>query len=612
MKIRVFMASLLVGLGSFGVVANAAKTTPLATPYRASQLTSLKKIKNVAGDKPVTLDLVLKPRHTSQLTQTALAVNTPGSATFKDFLTPQTFRQRFGQSTSTTQRLTQYFKKQHLTVTTFNDGLFMELKGSAAAVDATFATNLKTARYQGTRLQYSAKQPRLPKAIAQPIEAVVGMTNLVKMTSLATSGTSTGGPTKTGAPQNFLTRYHATAVANQSQGKGQTVGIISFSKVDTRDITHFWSAEGVPASASRLSVAATGGASVWGNVDPGNVETSLDVEQAGALAPQAKIRVYTAALSDVGWINAFASAFGENQAGSLSLSWGISEGILREMDSAHLLTPLYGSIMNTLLAQGATQGISTFAATGDSGAYGEELARDGSVGYGVYANFPANNPWVTATGGTTLPISGQLPDGATVDISRERTWGGDALFDAYQQNRSFFMKSSDLLSMLQSGSGGGISTLYATPKYQQGVSGVNTYAARQYLTSAGLPRLHPGLIQGTTNGRNYPDVVADADPLTGYDVYAGSDGWETMGGTSFVAPQFAALAADINSDRSQRVGLWNPQLYSLAQSADSPFTRLDASTGNSNLYYVGQPGKTYNQAAGLGTLNFDKLAQDFK
>ncbi|AKP64767.1 protease [Levilactobacillus koreensis JCM 16448] len=612
MKIRVLMASLLMGLGSFGVVADAAKTTPLATPYRASQLTSLKKIKKLAGGKTVTLDLVLKPRHSSQLTQTALAVNTPGSSSFKDFLTPQQFRQRFGQSTSTTQRLTKYFKKRDLTVTTFNDGLFMELKGSASAVDKTFATNLETARYHGTRLQYSAKQPRLPKTVAQPIEAVVGMTNLVRMTSLAANGTSTDGPTKTGAPQNFLTQYHATAVADQNQGKGQTIGIISFSKVDTRDITHFWSAEGIPASANRLSVATTGGANIWGNVDPGNTETSLDVEQAGALAPQAKIRVYTAALSDVGWINAFASAFGENRASSLSLSWGISEGILQEMNSSHLLTPLYGNIMNVLLAQGATQGISTFAATGDSGAYSEDLTRDGSVGYGIYTNFPADNPWVTATGGTTLPISGRLPNGARVDVTQERTWGGDVLFAAYRQDRSFFTQSSDLLSMLQSGSGGGISALYATPKYQQGVSGVNTYAARQYLTGNGLPRLHPGLIQGTANGRNYPDVVADADPLTGYDVYTGTDGWETMGGTSFVAPQFAALAADINSDRSQRVGLWNPQLYSLAQSADSPFTRLDSSTANSNLYYVGQPGKTYNQAAGLGTVDFDKLAQEFK
>lgn len=72
------------------------------------------------------------------------------------------------------------------------------------------------------------------------------------------------------------------------------------------------------------------------------------------------------------------------------------------------------------------------------------------------------------------------------------------------------------------------------------------------------------------------------------------------------------MAAVMNSDRSQRMGLWNPQLYALAQTDHSPFTRLDAATNNGNLYYVGQPGKVYNQAAGLGTVNFEKLARTYQ
>ena len=268
--------------------------------------------------------------------------------------------------------------------------------------------------------------------------------------------------------------------------------------------------------------------------------------------------------------------------------------------------------MSTLLAQGATQGISTFAASGDTGAYGESLNRDGSTNEGIYANFPANNPWVTATGGTTLPVEGTLANDITVKVDRERTWGGDYLFAAYQKDKTFFTKNDDLMGMLQAGSGGGISTLYSTPKYQKGVSGINTYNARQYLTASGLPNLTTSLIHGTASGRNYPDVVADADPLTGYDSYTGSDGWNVIGGTSVVAPQFAAMTAVINSNRSKRMGLWNPQIYKLAQTAKSPFTKLDASTDNGNLYYVGQPGKIYNQAAGLGTVDFGKLAGEYK
>lgn len=613
MKIRFLVAGLIVGLGGFGgIQATAASTSAVATPYRESQLGGLQNVQQVSSGKTVTLDLVLNTRHSAELTKTAYAVNTAGNKQFKSYLTPKQFRQKFGQSTTTTKRLAKYFKSHKFKVTTFNDGLIMQIKGSASAVNKTFATNLKTARYHGTKIQYSKKTPKLPKNVAKPIKAVIGITNLVKLSSLGATSTATDGPTSDGAPQNFLSQYHATDLAKSNAGSGQTIGIISFSKVNKSDITHFWSAEGVADSASRISVKSTGGMNVWGNVDPGNAETALDVEQAGALAPKAKIRVYTAPLSDVGWLNAFATAFGENKASSLSLSWGLSEGVLQSLNKYHVLTPLYGSIMNTLLAQGATQGVSTFAASGDTGAYGDELAKNGDVDEGIYANFPANNPWVTATGGTTLPFSGTLANGVKVKVDQERTWGGDALFDAYSQDRAFFQKNTDLMSMLQSGSGGGISTLYATPQYQKGVSGVNTYNARQYLTDEGLPRLNAGLITGKASGRNYPDVVADADPLTGYDDYDSADGWSTVGGTSVVAPQFAAMAAVINSNRSKRMGLWNPQLYALAQTSQSPFTKLDSDTNNGNLFYVGQPGKTYNQAAGLGTVNFDQLAKVFK
>ena len=614
MRIRLIVAGLIVGLGSFGgVTATAASTSTLATPYRESELTNLKNVKPVSGSKTVTLDLVLNTRNSAQLTKTAYAVNTSGNKQFKSYLTPKQFRQKFGQSTTTTKRLAKYFKSRKFKVTTFNDGLIMQIKGSTAAVNKTFATNLKTATYHGKKIQFSKKTPKLPSNVAKPIKAVVGITNLAKMSSLAdTSSTSSDGPTSDGAPQNFLSQYNATSLAKGNDGKGQTIGIISFSKVNKNDITHFWSEEGVASSASRISVKTTGGMNIWGNVDPGNEETSLDVEQAGAIAPKAKIRVYTASLSDVGWLNAFATAFGENQASSLSLSWGLSEGVLQSLNREHLLTPLYGSIMNTLLAQGAIQGISTFAASGDSGAYGEDLDSQGNTNEGIYANFPANNPWVTATGGTTLPVSGTLANGIKVAIPKERTWGGDELFDAYFQDEGFFKKNSDLMDTLQSGSGGGISELYATPQYQKGVSGVNTYNARQYLTASGLPRENPSLITGTASGRNFPDVVANADPLTGYDEYTSADGWELTGGTSVVAPQFAAMAAIINSGRSKRMGLWNPQLYALAQTSQSPFTKLDSATNNGNLFYVGQPGKTYNQAAGLGTLDFDQLAKVFK
>lgn len=123
------------------------------------------------------------------------------------------------------------------------------------------------------------------------------------------------------------------------------------------------------------------------------------------------------------------------------------------------------------------------------------------------------------------------------------------------------------------------------------------------------------LVHGTDSGRNQHDVSADAYPETGYKVYYKKDGvqWPPSGGTSIVAPQYAAMAAVINSQPGRaRMGFWNAQIYQLAQKSDSPFHPLNGTTDNSNLYYTGQPGTVYNQASGLGTTDFAKLAEDYK
>lgn len=180
------------------------------------------------------------------------------------------------------------------------------------------------------------------------------------------------------------------------------------------------------------------------------------------------------------------------------------------------------------------------------------------------------------------------------------------------------------------GSGGGFSALNPTPRYQQGISGVNTFRAIELLKIQRKSHKytiskHPKIITGINNGRNLPDVAGNADIQTGYALYFSGNQvrfkqnklhsvlkkvWMMDGGTSYTSPQMAAANAVMNSGRTTSIGFWNPQIYKFAQQADSPFTVLDG-TNNHNLYYTGQPGKLYNQATGLGTINFDKLSRKF-
>jgi len=66
-------------------------------------------------------------------------------------------------------------------------------------------------------------------------------------------------------------------------------------------------------------------------------------------------------------------------------------------------------------------------------------------------------------------------------------------------------------------------------------------------------------------GRGVPDVAGNADPHSGWLVGDGLDD-HPFGGTSAVAPLWAALVAQLNQHLSSRAGFLNPLLYELDRS----------------------------------------------
>jgi kumamolisin len=102
--------------------------------------------------------------------------------------------------------------------------------------------------------------------------------------------------------------------------------------------------------------------------------------------------------------------------------------------------------------------------------------------------------------------------------------------------------------------------------------------------------------------RGVPDVAADADPRTGYQVIV--DGTAAVfGGTSAVAPLWAGLIARLNARRGVTAGLLNPLLYA------NPAALRDITRGNNGAYRassgwdactgLGSPGAPLGALAGL-------------
>lgn len=166
-------------------------------------------------------------------------------------------------------------------------------------------------------------------------------------------------------------------------------------------------------------------------------------------------------------------------------------------------------------------------------ASGDSGSGDGEIG--SHCDYPAASPYTVSCGGTTL---------VTIDGLRasEVVWNDNA----------------------GGASGGGLSLYHPRPPFQPASVGVK---------------------------RSVPDVAAVGDPATGWLIPDGA-GTMVVGGTSAVAPFFAALNALLNQKIGGRSKYLTPQFYKN--------TRIfnDIVNGN-NGTYVAHPG--VDQCTGLGS-----------
>jgi kumamolisin len=325
-------------------------------------------------------------------------------------------------------------------------------------------------------------------------------------------------------------------------GAGQCVALIELGGgYRPADLTtYFGGLDITPPTVTAVSVdQATN--SPTGDADGPDGEVMLDIEVVGSIAPGAKIAVYFSPNTDAGFLDAITTAIHDttNSPSVLSISWGGPESTWTSQSM---------TAMDEAFQAAASLGITVCIASGDNG------SSDGVSDGADHVDFPASSPFALACGGTSLTAS-------QGGIASETVWNDGSSGGA---------------------SGGGISSFFALPSWQQGLSALKTGGTRVALTMRGVP-----------------DVSGDADPDTGYDVRV--DGSDTViGGTSAVAPLWAALIARINSAAGKPAGYVNPQLY------QNPEDLRDITQGN-NGDFAAQPG--WDACTGLGSPNGGPLAK---
>ena len=332
-------------------------------------------------------------------------------------------------------------------------------------------------------------------------------------------------------------------------GAGQTIAVIELGGgFSTSDLDAYFGGLGIAVPA--ISAVGVDGASNAPGSDPtgADVEVALDIDVIGAAAPGATQIVYFAPNhGDQGFVDAISEAAQASPAPvAISISWGQSEDSWTAQGRA---------AMDAAMSDAAALGITVCVASGDNGS--GDAVKDGKV----HVDFPASSPYALACGGTKL-----LADPSTDAISSEVVWNETA-------------------SNEEAG-GGGVSDQYPLPSWQ---------------ANAGVPARSGGSSGGGgssgSSGRGVPDVAGNADPTTGYQIYSGGQA-QVVGGTSAVAPLWAALVSRLAEATGQRFGLIQPALYAgVTPGADVPGFR-DITSGNNGAYAAG-PG--WDACSGLGS-----------
>jgi kumamolisin len=419
------------------------------------------------------------------------------------------------------------------------------LSGTVAQFNGAFGVSLEQFEHPGGSYRGRIGSVQLPDELNGVVEAVLGLDNRPQAT-----------PHFRARRPNDNVRWHASSTSfspvqlaslygfPNGTGQGECVAIIELGGgYRAADLTTYFSGLQItPPKVSAVSVD-HGKNHPTGDPNGPDGEVMLDIEVVGAVAPAANIVVYFAPNTDAGFLDAFTTAIHDatNKPSVISCSWGGPESgwttqAMTAFDSA--------------FQAAAAMGVTICIASGDGG------SSDGATDGEDHVDFPASSPYALACGGTSLQAS-------ATTITSETVWNDGASGGA---------------------TGGGVSTFFPLPPWQEGLQGTTTQGVATPLQNRGVP-----------------DVSGDADPDTGYDVRI--DGTDTViGGTSAVAPLWAGLIARINGAKGTPCGYINPVLYK------NPGALRDIVTGN-NGDFSATTG--WDACTGLGSPNGQKISSLF-
>jgi subtilase family serine protease len=581
-------------------------------------------------------------------------VQNPASPSYHHWLTPSQFAEQFGVNSEDIASVTTWLQSQGLSVTRVSPGRnIVEFSGTVGQLQQAFGTQIHRLSAQGKVTLANVTELQIPRALAPVISGLVNLgipsprpnihlgptakfdsaTHSIKpdFTLFNSSGTPylyvdpADAAVMYDTPNKALNpKYSGTTL----DGTGVTVGIVGDSNVNLAPVANYRTAFlGETAGATNLPTVVVDGNDPGINGD--EVESFLDMEVLGGIAPKANILYYTSDDSDLsaGLFNAILRAVDDNNVSILNVSFSGCE-------------PNQGTAGNAFVSevyqQAAAQGITITVSSGDSGSANCDSSGATTAANGLAVNALGSTPYNVSVGGTDYDAlatdfntyvqstqNGESYSGAppywltALSYIPEKPWNDstNANNDLADNTPFNYGGSTDIIA-----GGGGVSQVYAKPSFQTALTpkdGARDLPDVSFLAGNGLYGA-VWVLCGNGGTSGYDCQNTNGQFISGA-TFSGA------GGTSAAAPAFAGMLALVEQSVGSRLGQANNVLYQLAASKYASVFH-DISSGNisvvctsgssgcgSNGFMTGyDAGTGYDLASGLGSVDAAAMVNNWK
>src|ERR1035441_3205407 len=509
-------AALIAGVLLFAVQAQAQQRRTLTAhvpPAVASGRAAL--VGGLQSTERMSLAVSLPLRNEADLDDLLQQLYDPQSPNYRRYLSVEEFTQRFGPASDDRDAVVLFAQANGLTVTGAADNrLVVDVEGPVANIEKTFHVTMGVYRHPTENRTFYAPDREPTLDLDVQVLHISGLDNFTlpyaKNIKPSQAPEADGKTTGSGPHGQFIGSDMRAAYYGSGPltGAGQSVGLFEYAGYEISDVQLFFQNVNQPLNVPITGVRLNGVPLQCPPTSCDDSEQVLDIEMAISMAPGLSQVVVYVGSSDV---SIFSRMAADNTSKQLSCSWGWT-------DDESSLDPIFKEM--------AVQGQSVFVATGDNGSR--------TPGNSVW---PADDPYVTAVGGTDLTTNG--PGGSWAS---ETGWSGSA--------------------------GGPSKNNIPIPAYQK------------------LPGVIDTLNQGSTTLRNIPDVAGESN-TNQYSCYDGSCSGGN-GGTSYAAPQWAGFMAMVNqqsvANGGATIGFLNPILYHLGVGAHYSSDFHDVTSGSNGKY----------------------------